>query len=122
MPTYPPEPPRQDDLNLLVHYVRERVERVIAALESRGFDPRVFETYRTQERQNWLRHSRPPRSWKRHSRHQDKKAADVISRSRFWGWDEFFDALKEEALREGLKDFRGGEDWDWDRGHIEWDG
>lgn len=115
------EPPRITDLDELVWYVRGRVLRVLGAMTLRGFDPIVYETYRTQERQEWLygvgrTHSlsRKPVTYTRSSYHTKRKAVDIISKSTLWSDDKFFKALKEEAAKEGLKtlDFEGC--------HIEW--
>ncbi len=103
------EPKRDAKLDDLEPYVADRVRQVIDAMRARGFDPVVFETRRSLERQRWLygvgrTHSlrRKPITWTMFSRHLAGKAADIISRSRGWDWPEFYDALAEEAGDAGL--------------------
>lgn len=127
MPTLPLEPPRKSDLSLLVDYFADRVRRVIAALEARGFDPVPWETLRSQERQDWLygigrTHSlsRKPVTWTLKSRHLVGKACDLVSRSRLWAWPAFYVALREEALKEGLRDAAGGKKFNIEGCHIQW--
>ena len=122
-------PPRQHDLALLVDYFEVRVRAVIAGMQARGFDPVSFETLRSQARQRWLygigrTHDlqQKPATWTMHSKHLVGKACDIISASRKWDWPEFYAALKEEALAQGLKDCRGGLDFSWEQCHVEWDG
>lgn len=109
------EPERQTSLDTLESYVADRIRRVISRMEARGFDPVVFEAARTLERQQWLygigrTHDlkRKPVTWTMASRHiphppAKGKAADIISKSRGWNWPEFYQALREEAQREGLR-------------------
>ena len=103
------EPTRQSDLNLLWGPFKVKVERLIAAMVKRGFDPRPFETLRSPQRQAWLygigrthQLQRKPVTWVKKSIHQAGKACDVISRSRLWDWPEFYSALKQEANALGL--------------------
>lgn len=120
------EPPRQTSLDTLEPYVAERVARVLAAMQARGFDPIIFEAARTVERQRWLygvgrTHSkhRKPVTWTLNSRHIPRngakgKAADIISKRRGWDWPQFYTALAQEARKEGLKVLRV------ERCHVEW--
>lgn len=117
------EPKRQNDINLLVPYVADRVRRIFAAMENRGFDPIAFETLRTPERQRYLysigrtrQRQRKPVTWTLNSNHFKGKAVDVVSKSRWWNWPAFFAALKQEANREGMKVLSK------ERCHIEWRG
>jgi peptidoglycan L-alanyl-D-glutamate endopeptidase CwlK len=119
------EPKRLSDVQLLVPYVAERVIMIIDAMEARGFDPYVYESLRTIDRQRWLycqgrsqaecRKAGVPAkclgwahpdakkvTWTLKSKHLVAKAADVISKSRLWGWPEFYDALKQEAAKVGM--------------------
>lgn len=118
------EPKRQSDLNLLVPYFRERVERVFAAMRARGFDPVAFETLRTQERQTWLygigrthhKHRPTVTKAKKVTKHGAGKAVDVISKKRGWNWPQFFTTLREEAEKEGVHVLNV------EQCHIEWQG
>ena len=117
------EPHRQTDIAALVPYFRDRVVLVLRDLVAAGWDPRVFEAYRSVERQKWLYAAgrtrdtgHPPVTWTRHSRHQVGKAVDIISRSQGWRSQRFFDALKTAARKHQLHLL------DADRCHIEWRG
>ena len=115
------EPPRQSDLDLLVPYVKDRVEIIFAAMKARGFDPVAFETLRTLDRQKYLyaigrtiQKTRKPVTWTLHSNHFAGKAVDVISKHRGWNWPAFFAALKEEAAKVGMHTL------DVEACHIQW--
>lgn len=117
------EPRRNKDIDSLVPYVAERVNKILAAMEGRGFDPVVFEARRSEVRQKWLygigrTHdlNRKPVTWTLKSKHLVGKAADIISKSRFWNWPEFFCALREEANKQGMHVLRS------EQCHIEWRG
>jgi peptidoglycan L-alanyl-D-glutamate endopeptidase CwlK len=104
------EPKRNTDLASLEPFVARRVEKVLAALTERGFDPILFEARRSPDRQQWLygvgrTHSkhRKPITWTTNSRHLVGKAADIISKSRGWSWGAFYDALDEEAAKVGMR-------------------
>lgn len=104
------EPPRCADIDSLWPPFRAKVTALVQAMEERGFDPVVFEARRSPERQRWLygygrtHHiGRRPVTWTMHSRHLVGKAADIISRSRWWSWPEFYAALRAEAARLGLE-------------------
>ncbi len=126
------EPPRQNSLDLLEPYVQERVERIFAQMQAKGFDPIAYETLRSPERQRWLfgvgrTHDlgRKPVTWTLHSHHLPdtnglSKAADVISKSRAWDWPEFFEALHGLARAEGMHDCAGGLTWRLEGCHIQW--
>ena len=101
------EPKRCNDVDALVPYVASRVRTVLARMEARGFDPVVFETKRSLDRQLWLyaqgRTRKGPKiTWTLTSKHITGKAVDIISRSRGWYWAAFFDALRVEGEKVGL--------------------
>ena len=104
------EPPRIADLSALDPWFRQRVERVLDKMRAQGFDPVVYETLRTPERQAWLygigrTHSldRKPVTWTMKSKHLVGRAADIISKSRGWDHPAFFAALRKIAREQGLK-------------------
>ena len=119
------EPPMVRDLNQLQPYLIDRVKRILNRMEARGFDPVVVETRRTLARQTWLygvgrwhSRNRKPVTQTMLSKHLVGKAVDIASRSHGWRSKAFFDALKQEANREGMaRPFD-----DWDQAHIEWRG
>ncbi len=105
----PPEPKRITSISELWEPIQGRVRNVLAAMKARGFDPIIFESRRTQERQAWLygkgrtHHlSQKPTTWTMGSRHRPGKAVDIISKSRRWSWPQFYVALREEAEAVGL--------------------
>lgn len=117
------EPKRQTDLDSLVPYVKERVEQVMAALITAGFDPIVFEARRSKERQKWLYgvgrthdKNRKPVTWTMHSFHILGKAVDIISKRKGWNWPAFFDALHVEGEKVGLHPIPQ------EGCHLEWEG
>ncbi|MCK9570385.1 M15 family metallopeptidase [Candidatus Pacearchaeota archaeon] len=118
------EPKRNNDINTLVPYVRERVEHVLAAMRARGYDPIVFEAKRSQERQKWLygigrTHSlnQRPVTWTMNSKHLVGKAVDIISASKLWNASAaFWKALKQEANKQGMCVLNS------EQCHIEWKG
>lgn len=119
----PPEPKRDNTLDGLVPYVRERVEKVILRMKMRGLDPIPFEGKRSYARQLWLYAfgrkfaiGKPKKTWTLKSKHLAGKAADIVSKSRLWNHPKFYDALAEEAKKEGLAVL------DIERCHVEWQG
>jgi hypothetical protein len=115
------EPPRCKDINELEPYVRDRVARLIKAMEARGFDPIVFESRRSIERQKWLygigrvhQKNRRPVTWTMQSKHIVGKAVDIISKSHLWDYPDFYRALKQEAKKVGLKVLKV------EQCHVEW--
>jgi len=117
------EPKRISDINKLQSYLIPRVQAILAEMRVLGFDPILFETLRTIERQRWLygigrTHSkkRKPVTWTMHSKHINGKAADIISKSRGWDWKEFFDALDMVSQRYNMHTLNV------ERCHIEWRG
>lgn len=80
--------------------VQEPLRRVLAAMEARGLEPRVFETRRSEARAHWL--ARKGTGIVK-STHRLGLAADVIDKNKLWGASpEFWRALREEAEREGF--------------------
>lgn len=117
------EPARQSSVWLLWEPFRDRVLELNKRLSERGFDPMVFESLRTLERQKWLygvgrTHSltRKPVTWTLISRHLVGKGVDIISKSRLWNHPAFFKALREEAEKLGLRVL------DKEQCHVEWTG
>lgn len=117
------EPPRDATLNGLVPYVRERVEKILAAMTAQGYDPVVFEGKRSIERQRWLygigrTHSkkRRPVTWTLNSLHLVGKAVDIISKKHGWSNEAFYVALRHEAhaVRMGVIPNEGC--------HLQWEG
>lgn len=105
----PKEPKRVSDINKLQPYLVSRVLRVLDRMKKRGYDPVVFETKRSYARQLWLygygrlfSRGKPYKTWTLNSLHLKGKAVDIISKSRGWGWDDFYTALHEEAAKERL--------------------
>ncbi len=124
-----PEPKRQTDLASLWAPFRAKVEALLAAMVGRGFDPILYEARRTQERQDWLYgvgrthdFKRKPVTWIHRSRHTPGKAADIISTRRGWEWPQFYVALRQEALKLGLRDYAGGTAWAGEGCHVQWGG
>jgi hypothetical protein len=108
--TTPPEPPRQSDIWELSSSFQPKVLQLLAAMKARGYDPMVFESVRTKERQRWLygvgrTHSlnRKPVTWTLKSNHFSGNAVDIISKSKLWNHPKFFAALRSEANKLGLK-------------------
>jgi hypothetical protein len=103
------EPKRNNDINTLVLYIIPRVNAIMRAMQSRGFDPVIFEAKRTDERQKWLygigrthHKTQRPVTWTMQSKHLVGKAVDIISKTRLWDWEAFYDALEEEAKKHGM--------------------
>jgi hypothetical protein len=116
------EPPRNNDPNSLESYVADRFKVLYERMRARGFDPEMFEAKRSKLRQFWLygygrwHHiGQPKKTWTLLSRHIPGKAADTVSKSRWWDWPEFFTALIEEGSRLSL--FPAGKS---ERCHLEW--
>lgn len=87
--------------NLLPAF-RARLERVFAALRARGFDPYLFEGYRSPERAAALVAAGTHKAIK-NSLHILGAAADVVDAKALWAAPPgFWQALREEAEREGL--------------------
>jgi hypothetical protein len=89
--------------------VKVAVQKLIHAMVQEGFDPVVYESKRTIERQKWLygvgrTHdmNRKPITWTMNSLHLAGKACDIISKAHGWNDPAFFLALKKEAVKVGL--------------------
>ena len=130
------EPRRNDMIEECSIYLHNRIRNILNRMRARGFDPRVYETYRTQGRQWYLYgKGRTAAQLKRahidikyaqpdlgvvtktlDSLHRKRKAVDIISISRLWNWPEFYVALKAEAKKEDMHTlgFEGC--------HVEWRG
>lgn len=119
----PKEPPRNNDITSLWDPFQQRIEKLLAALKKRGFDPIVFEALRSEERQKWLygygrthHRGQKPKTWTLNSRHLVGKAVDIISEKRLWNWPEFYRALEEEAESRSLTIIPQ------ERCHVQWSG
>jgi hypothetical protein len=129
------EPARDSTLNNVAGYVANRVQVVIARMRARGFAPVVFEGLRSIPRQRWLygqgrsklqciragilpaySHAGGIVTKTLSSMHIKGKAVDIISKSRGWNHPSFFEALKQEAEREGLHTL------EFEQCHLEWRG
>jgi hypothetical protein len=115
------EPPRNRGIDSLWAPFRQKVATLLQRLAARGFDPVLFETRRSQARQEWLygygrthHKASKPVTWTMHSRHLVGKAVDMISKKRGWNWPEFYDVLKNEAARLGLQIIPQ------ERCHVQW--
>ena len=114
---------RHNDLQLLHEPFRTRITELLERMKLRGFDPILFETLRTLERQKWLyeigrtrEKDRKPVTWTMKSKHFSGQACDIVSKSRLWDWPEFFSALRQEANRLKLRVLRT------EQCHVEWAG
>lgn len=111
------------ELHLLEPSLRVSVEAVLEDLRGGGFNPRVFETWRSPERQAVL--FRRGASKARVSQHSAtdasgrpaSRAVDIIDRDAGWKSESFFDLLAGSAERHGLE---SGHRWKWrDSAHIQ---
>jgi peptidoglycan L-alanyl-D-glutamate endopeptidase CwlK len=129
LPKPPAEVPRTTALDGLAPVFRAKVERVLEAMQSAGYDPVVFETLRTHARQQFLhgfgRAYDDGRGVVTHSADADETwhgfglAVDVVSRSKLWGAPaEFWKKLHQCVRAEGCV---SGADWDNDGVMDDWD-
>ena len=106
---------RTDSLDFLHPTVREAATKTIADLETMGITFRVFETYRSPERQNMLKAKRPKvtnaRAWQ--SMHQYGLAVDFVIKKpgvNPWstknGFREWWSKLHEVGELNGLEPLR----------------
>jgi len=118
---------RDDDLDHLHPTVRQRVKAVLAALDNEGIPLRVFEAFRSPQRQQYLweqGRTRPggivtkARPWQ--SMHQYGLAADfVLYEDGAWSWDSagpkarWWDRLAQLGRQNGL------EPLSWERPHLQ---
>jgi hypothetical protein len=133
LPSPPPEIPRVSALSGCAPLFRAAIMRVLAAVRAAGFDPVVYESLRSGERQRYLygfgrQYDEPgdPRGRVTNSSDFDETwhgfglAVDIISESLKWSAGEpFWRALGAAARDEGLV---WGGDWPTfkDRPHVQW--
>jgi hypothetical protein len=109
----PAEPLRQTALDLCAPKFAQAVFKVLAEMQEAGFDPQVYETLRTKERQDWLagfgREYDDGRGIITHATsvyttwHGFGCAADIISYAKQWDASaNFWDALSRSAIAHGL--------------------
>ncbi len=91
---------RQNSIGLLLPSMQKAVQKLLANMEARGFDPMVFETLRSAAREKELDAKGAGSAGT--SMHFYGAAADIVSRSHMWDWPEFYVALCEEAEKLGL--------------------
>jgi D-alanyl-D-alanine dipeptidase len=104
-----PEPIIQKNINLLRPNFRNKIEELMNVMEMKGYDPIIFESLRSNSRQNWLysigrtyQKNRKPVTWTLQSKHLTGEACDIISKSKGWNNPKFFEALQHEAHLLGL--------------------
>lgn len=114
-----PKPPVMRNMKSLLYPFRVNVVRVVDDMKALGFDPWVFETWRSGERADWLVAQNRLASG-RNSMHCYGLAADIICRERHWDNPLFFEALGNVAKDRGLT--WGGSDFGpniYDGPHIQ---
>lgn len=117
------EPVRYTELSSLEGGFEGRVRQLLAELRRRGRTPRVYEAYRSTERQEWLyaigrtreMHRRPV-TWTRHSMHQRGLAVDIVCEVHGWNCLALYDEIERQIGDFGLRVGRG------ERCHVEDDG
>lgn len=104
------EPARMNNIELLEPIFREKIRELLRRMKTAGFEPWLFETKRSYERQVWLyaqgrviARDKKPITWTIKSKHRESKAADIIEMSKLWGNPTFFKRLRIEAVKLGLK-------------------
>lgn len=137
LPLPPREVPRCFDVTRLAPKFADKVSDLIVLMEGAGHDPLVYETERTDERQQFLygfgRHYDDGRGVVTYSEDADETwhgfglACDIISRSKLWTAPlQFWKDLERFAELLGL---RSGRDWDTDDStkerfvdspHVQW--
>lgn len=90
---------RQSDLGLLLPSMQRAVQILLTRMRELGYDPKVWETYRTRERALELSKKG---SGVALSMHELGAACDIVSESRLWDWPEFYETLCVEAEKLGL--------------------
>lgn len=122
LPAPPREVPVRSSPDDLAPKFRLALDRVLTRMRGEGHDPIVYETFRTDARQEFLygfgRLYDDGRGVVTHSRtaedtyHGYGLAADIISKSKHWGAGEgFWESLGRACRAEGLL---WGDDWDND--------
>ena len=115
-----------NDRNLLMPEMRNRLFSLLDHIrEEHGLDPRINETWRSQDRQQMLYKKRS--SWTLKSKHKTGNAADIISDKYLWGGNtvktkdeetkavEFYDILQNHLAKFGLKSIKK------ERCHVQFD-
>jgi len=74
---------RINDIDELKPQMKKKVEKLLQLAKENDLKVVVFETYRSQERQNWLYEqgrTRPGRivTWTKNSRHKQREAVDMV--------------------------------------------
>lgn len=107
---YPGEPVRYSALDKLDPAFAARLLQLLDLMHQAGYEPLVYETYRTPARQKWLyglgrTHHKglKPVTWTLHSKHCEGRAADIISKRKLWNDPKFFEALRINAQKVGLR-------------------
>jgi peptidoglycan LD-endopeptidase CwlK len=116
--TTPAEPPRDTDISRLAPLFAARVAETLSRARLAGLDPIIYEAFRSDERQRWLYGVGRTHSLTRdtvtnaqsalYSWHGYGLAVDVISRSKLWADESFFERLALIAKAAGLD---WGGDW-----------
>lgn len=108
----PSRGPILNDLRFLVPSMRGPMRRVLSRMRNRGYKPKIFETVRSGERAAWLTNKGTGILL---SLHRLGLAVDVVEDDATpWNAKRgFWDALREEAVKEGLYHLRG------DRPHLQ---
>jgi hypothetical protein len=106
------EPKRDTDVTHIWLPFYQRITKLADAMRLRGFDPIIFEGFRSLARQDWLygygrtHHlGKKPKTWTHDSKHckQDlngkpaAKAVDIVSAKYLWSSTAFYTALREEV-------------------------
>lgn len=124
-----PEPPEDRDMMKLAPVFAAKVFDLLHRVGDEGFDPFVFEGFRSDDRQAWLfgcgrdyddgRGIVTDASDGRHSWHRYGLAVDIISKSNRWDAPaNFWLSLRDHALQLGLTP---GATWTRpDRPHVQW--
>lgn len=104
-----------NDLAELSAPFRAAVEQLLEQLRAAGYEPLVFETYRTPERARWLVAQGKSRAKDGQSMHCYRVAADIICAKHYWACEgcgcDYYTQLGIEAAKLGLT---WGGDWDGD--------
>ena len=102
-------PARMNNIELLEPIFREKIRELLRAMKTAGFEPWLFETKRSYERQVWLyaqgrviEKGKKPVTWTIESKHRSGEAADIIEMAKLWSDPLFFKRLKIEAVKLGL--------------------
>ena len=115
-----------DDVAELHPDLRPLVLEILTALREQGYRPRVFETYRTAERQAELVAKGASKRTRSKHQHEEPagtpaaRAVDIIDAVLGWKSPVFFEALAVAAEARGLV---AGHRWRWrDSAHVEMPG